>query len=68
MKRRPVESHILPGMEAAALVAREEAAVSLGNSLTARLLEPLGNIDFQAGEMERNGPLFVGTGSNPTLF
>lgn len=30
--------------------------------------KPLGSVSKAAGEMERNSPLFYGTGDNPNLF
>jgi hypothetical protein len=32
------------------------------------LREPLGNVSRKAGQMEREAPLFFGTGENPDLF
>jgi hypothetical protein len=68
MRRKPVESHTFAGMEQAAAEQSKAAALYTAEELTARMLEPLGDISRKSGEMERNGPLFVGTGSNPTLF
>jgi len=36
--------------------------------LSARWREPLGNISTKAGRIERDSPLFFGSGENPTLF
>jgi len=36
--------------------------------LTARLIEPRPSIERRAGIMERESPLFYGTGDNPTLW
>ncbi len=36
--------------------------------LTARMQEPGRNISEKAGSMERESPLFFGTGDNPGLF
>jgi hypothetical protein len=55
-------------MEQAVAEQSKAAALYTAEQLTARMLEPLGDISRRAGEMERNGPLFIGTGSNPTLF
>jgi len=62
--------HILAfaGMEAADREAEEARQQAEAAELTARLLEPMGSIDAKAGEMERNAPLFFGTGDNPALF
>jgi hypothetical protein len=70
MKRmvKPVESHTFAGMETAVQAQTQSAAVYTAEQLTSKLLEPLGSISAKAGEMERNAPLFHGTGCNPTLF
>jgi len=68
MKRRPVESHTIAGMEAAVTQQEHAAAVFAGEELTAKLLEPLQDISKRAGEMERRAPLFFGTGDNPGLW
>ena len=68
MKRRPVESHTFVGMEAVVEQQATAAALYSAEELSARMLEPLTNISRKAGDMERNAPLFHGTGSNPTLF
>ena len=65
---KPVESHIFAGMTEAVSLQQEAAAVYTSEELTKRLLEPGQSISKRAGEMERNAPLFHGTGSNPTLF
>jgi hypothetical protein len=36
--------------------------------LTARLIELRASIDGKVGELERESPLFYGTGENPTLW
>ena len=43
-------------------------AQSQGEELTERLRSPKADVSAKAGEMERNAPLFYGTGDNPTLF
>jgi hypothetical protein len=63
----PVHLMIFAGMESAVELQHEAAAVHQGEELTAKLLEPLGDIDRKAGEMERNSPLFYGQ-VTPTLF
>lgn len=67
-KPRPVESHTLPGMAGDVAAQAEAAAVEQAAELTDRMRQPRPSIDRAAGEMERNSPLFYGTGSNPTLF
>ena len=37
-------------------------------TLTAAMREPIRDISVTAGRMERDAPLFFGSGSNPTLF
>jgi hypothetical protein len=68
VNRRPVESRTFAGMEEAVTLHSQAAAELQAEELTARLLEPRPTIDRAAGEMERNAPLFYGTGDNPTLF
>jgi 4-aminobutyrate aminotransferase-like enzyme len=70
MKRNsnPVESHTFAGMETAVELQSKAAAVYTAEELTKRLLEPGQSISKRAGEMERNAPLFHGTGDNPSLF
>lgn len=36
--------------------------------MTARMRQPLKDVSCAAGLMERESPLFLGTGTNPTLF
>ncbi len=67
-KIKPVESHTFAGMESAVSLQQEAAAVYTAEELTKRLLEPGQSISKRAGEMERNAPLFHGTGDNPSLF
>jgi hypothetical protein len=65
---KPLESHVLAGMDEAVTAQDQAAAVYAGEDLTAKLLEPLGDVSKKAGEMERRSPLFFGTGDNPGLF
>ena len=67
-KTKPVESHTFPGMETA--VEEHSAAVAeySGEQLTAELQKPAADISRKAGEMERESPLFFGTGDNPDLW
>lgn len=46
----------------------EARAVSEGQEFTAKLLEPGRSISAKAGKMERESPLFYGSGENPTLW
>ena len=66
-KPRPVESHTFAGMESDVQLQAEAAAEYQGEELTAKLLEPLGNINHRAGSMENDSPLFFGK-VNATLF
>ena len=68
MKRRPVESHTLPGMACDVEAQAKAAGEYKAEELTAAMLEPLGDVSHAAGEMERRSPLFFGTGDNPSLF
>lgn len=56
----------LPGMDVEAQIAA--AAAQQGEDLTGELQRPGCDISRRAGEMERNAPLFFGTGDNPSLF
>lgn len=67
-KVRPEDSLSLPGMEDADKQRAEAAEAALGESLTKELLGPFGSTNKAVGEMERESPLFRGTGDNPTLF
>lgn len=66
-KSKPVESHIFAGMASAVAHQAQAAEEYQGEELTARLLEPLGDINHRAGDMERDSPLFFGK-VQPTLF
>jgi hypothetical protein len=57
-----------PGMEAADREAEEDRHQAEATALAARLLEPRPRIDEKVGKMERESPLFCGTGDNPTLW
>ena len=61
------QSMTFDGMAAAVAEQAEAAAIQTAAELTAKLTEPRASIDKQAGEMERNSPLFYGT-IHPTLF
>lgn len=43
-------------------------ALETRDSLEAIMRTPLKSISAAAGEMERESPLFYGSGTNPTLF
>ena len=67
-KVKPVDSRILDGMSGHVEAQAEAVAELSGEELTSKLLEPIASIDRKAGEMERESPLFFGTGENPALF
>ena len=66
-KSKPVESHIFSGMASAVAHQAQAAGEKQAEELSAKLLEPLGNINHRAGELERDSPLFFGK-VQPTLF
>ena len=66
-KPRPVESHTFAGMEAAVQLQAQAAGEYQAEELTAKLLEPLGDINRKAGKIERESPLFYGK-VEQTLF
>ena len=59
-RSKPVESHIFDGMAEAVQLQSEAAGEYQAEELTAKLLEPLGNINERAGKIERESPLFYG--------
>ena len=65
---RPEDSLTLAGMEHADAERRQAEAIQQAQDLTALMYQPGRNISAKAGEIERNSPLFYGTGDNPTLF
>ena len=67
-KAKPVESHTFAGMETAVARQTEAAGEYQGDELTAKLREPLGDVSARTGKLERESPLFFGTGANPSLF
>jgi hypothetical protein len=67
---KPPPSRALPGMEGADAERAQAEAEQQGRELTERLREPGANISKKAGQMERESPLFFGTGAGgqDTLF
>jgi hypothetical protein len=55
----------LPGMEHVPAEHAEALAQATGEALTAKLLEPLADIERKAGEIEQRSPLFRDTEANP---
>lgn len=68
MKHRPIESHSLPGCETSDADRAQALAAQTAEELTAEMRRPLADISGKAGRMERDAPLFFGTGDNPSLF
>lgn len=64
----PQDSLNLLGMEASDSEREEARATAEREAMEARMREPLGSISSKAGRMERDSPLFYGSGDNPTLF
>lgn len=58
----------LAGMEAAGREGEEARQRAEAAELTTRLIEPRASMDEKVGELERESPLFYGTGDNPTLW
>jgi hypothetical protein len=58
----------LAGCEKVARERAEAFAAAEGERLTARLRSARGDVSARAGEIERESPLFFGTGENPGLF
>jgi hypothetical protein len=65
---QPEDSLTFAGLETCDQDRAEAAALSLADELTARLREPGRDISARSGRMERESPLFFGTGDNPGLF
>jgi hypothetical protein len=61
-------SYALAGMEGCDSERESAAGVATAQRLSERLRAPGRDVSADAGEMERNSPLFFGTGENPTLF
>ncbi|HWG45158.1 MAG TPA: hypothetical protein VN688_20480 [Gemmataceae bacterium] len=65
---RPEDSLSFAGMENADTDRAQAAAEQLGAELTEELRRPKADISASAGQIERDAPLFFGSGTNPTLF
>jgi len=63
-----IHSYSLPGMDTTEADRAEAKALAEREALEAKMREPLANIDRRTGDIERDSPLFFGTGNNPTLF
>lgn len=58
----------LPMMETAEREREESKAMMQRLELEEQMRRPLGDVSRKAGEIERNSPLFFGSGDNPGLF
>ena len=67
VKQQPV-SLAFAGMETADEDREKAAALSMSEELTNALRSPQGDISARSGRMEREAPLFWGSGDNPNLF
>ena len=67
-KIKPVSSHTLAGMAQAVIAQELAAAAQAGEELTKAMQQVKSDVSRRAGEMERESPLFFGTGDNPSLF
>jgi hypothetical protein len=64
---KPEDSLTFAGLETCDQDRAAALAIQQAEELTAEMRRPLKDISRQAGEMERNAPLFYGQ-INPTLF
>jgi len=58
----------LAGLETADADREKAAAQTMREEMETRLRSTRGDISARAGRLERESPLFWGTGDNPTLF
>lgn len=63
-----VASAALPGLEREAAERIAARGEYVAKQMSAKMLEPLGDVSRKAGRIERESPLFFGQGENPTLF
>ena len=63
-----IHAAALPGMESADTDRAAARQLAEAEELTAILRTPKADISAKAGQIERESPLFFGTGANPTLF
>ena len=64
----PLHVLTLPGFETVTAERDDARGISQAEELTAIMRSSRGTISGKAGRMEREAPLFFGTGSNPLLF
>ena len=65
---QPADSLTFAGLESCDQDRAAALGVSQAEELSAILRTPKADISGKAGRMEREAPLFFGTGENPTLF
>ncbi len=65
---RPEDSLTFAGLETCDQDRAQALAAQTAEELTAEMRKPLADISRKAGRMERDAPLFFGTGENPSLF
>jgi hypothetical protein len=65
---RPEDSLTFAGLETCDEDRAKAAALSMREEMETRLRSTRGDISAKAGRMEREAPLFYGTGANPLLF
>ena len=64
----PIHVLALAGMETADTDRETARQLAQAEELTAAMRQPRASISAKAGRMEREAPLFFGTGANPILF
>jgi hypothetical protein len=65
---RPEDSLTFAGLETCDEDRAKAAALSMREEMETRLRSTRGDISAKAGRMERESPLFFGTGANPLLW
>ena len=65
---RPEDSLTFAGLEMCDEDREKALGIAQADELTARLRSTRGDISGKAGRMERESPLFFGTGDNPLLW
>jgi hypothetical protein len=64
----PAHSYTLAGMETADADREASRQLTQAAELSELMLQPGRDISAKAGRLERESPLFFGTGNSPTLF
>lgn len=65
---RPEDSLSFAGLETCDADREKALGLAQAEELTARLRSTRGDISDRSGRMERESPLFFGTGENPLLW